>query len=56
MGSIIGRQGGFGSFVNPFVGRTVDVSSLARVRSDTTMLGLGGRFRAVDWRPTTEAG
>ena len=49
MGSVAARRGRFGFYVNPFFGRTRSDEGSgrfeARVRSDTTMLGLGGLYR-----------
>jgi hypothetical protein len=53
MGTVAARHGRFGFYVSPFFGRTRSDEGggniEARVRSDTTMLGLGGMYRLLDW-------
>lgn len=53
MGWVAARRGRFGFYVSPFFARTrSDEGSgqfQARVRSDTTMVGLGGLYRLLDW-------
>jgi hypothetical protein len=57
MGSIVARNGPYGFFVNPLFARTETDNDLVRVRDDTTILGLGALYRAVDWRqPDTAVG
>ena len=53
MGSVAARRGRFGFYLNPFFARTRSDEGSgrieARVRSDTTMVGLGGLYRLLDW-------
>ncbi len=59
MGSVAARRGRFGFYVNPFFGRTRSDEGSgrfeARVRSDTTMLGLGGLYRLLDWEAESDS-
>ena len=51
--------GRFGFYVNPFFARTRSDEGSgrieARVRSDTTMVGLGGLYRLLDWEAEPDA-
>ena len=59
MGTVAARRGRLGFYVSPFFGRTRSDEGSgqleARVRSDTTMLGLGGSYRLLDWEAQPEA-
>lgn len=59
MGTVAARRGRFGFYVSPFFGRTRSDEGSgrieARVRSDTTMLGLGGMYRLLDWEAAPDS-
>ena len=53
MGAVSARRGRFGFYVNPFFARTRSDESSGdfetRVRSDSSMVGVGGLYRLLDW-------
>lgn len=59
MGTVAARRGDFGFYVTPFFSRTRSNEKAGglegRVRSDTTMLGVGGLYRLLDWEVDPEA-
>ena len=59
MGMVAERRGRFGFYVNPFFARTRSDEGSgrieSRVRSDTSMVGVGGLYRLLDWEAEPDA-
>jgi hypothetical protein len=59
MGAVAARRGPFGFYVNPFFARTRSDAGggdfEARVRSDSSMVGVGGLYRLLDWEAAPDA-
>jgi hypothetical protein len=51
MGTLVVRKGRLGAYLAPFFARVGSSEDLVRLRNDTTMVGFGGLWRLVDWRP-----
>jgi hypothetical protein len=54
MGMVAARRGRFGFYLNPFFARTISDEGgggiEARIESDSSMVGLGGLYRLLDWQ------
>jgi hypothetical protein len=54
MGTVAARRGPFGFYLNPFFARTRSDEGgdriAARVTSDSSMVGVGGLYRLLDWQ------
>src|SRR5215510_6974563 len=59
MGAVAARRDRFGFYVNPFFARTRSDEGSgrieARVRSDSSMVGVGGLYRLLDWEAEPDA-